>query len=311
MSDDEAPAVVQDFDAWAEGHPEDAVAVAAIHALTNVLKKASASTVMELQVHIKSAAEQLLECKSKAYKAIQLQAACDLFVLHVTRNARDLSDLGSVKSVLIDRGERFAEQSQQCRLTISSLGSHFIHDEEVILTHGASNVVVSLLLHAARTGRRFRVLVTEAQPGSDGVLTARRLRQAGIPAEVIIDSAVGHVMERVDLVIVGAQGVVENGGIINKIGTNQMAIVAKANKKPFYVAAESYKFARFYPLNQSDLPEIEKYMYMEKPSAIDEDVMVREPILDYTPPLYITLLFTDLGVLTPAAVSDELIKLYY
>ena len=51
---------------------------------------------------------------------------------------------------------------------------------------------------------------------------------------------------------------VENGGIVNKVGTYQMAIVAKAWKKPFYVAAESYKFARLFPLNQSDLPELKR-----------------------------------------------------
>lgn len=55
---------------------------------------------------------------------------------------------------------------------------------------------------------------------------------------------------RVDLVLVGAEGVVENGGVINKLGTYQIAVCAKSLNKPFYVAAESYKFARLYPLNQ-------------------------------------------------------------
>lgn len=50
--------------------------------------------------------------------------------------------------------------------------------------------------------------------------------------------------------LVGAEGVVENGGVINKLGTYQIAMCAKSLNKPFYVAAESYKFARLYPLNQ-------------------------------------------------------------
>ena len=54
--------------------------------------------------------------------------------------------------------------------------------------------------------------------------------------------------------LVGAEGVVESGGIINKIGTYTMAISAKAMNKPFYVVAESFKFARIYPLNQQDVP---------------------------------------------------------
>jgi translation initiation factor 2B subunit (eIF-2B alpha/beta/delta family) len=51
-------------------------------------------------------------------------------------------------------------------------------------------------------------------------------------------------------VLLGAEGVVENGGVINKLGTYQIALCAKSLNKPFYVAAESYKFARLYPLNQ-------------------------------------------------------------
>ena len=67
-------------------------------------------------------------------------------------------------------------------------------------------------------------------------------------------------MERCDITIVGAEGVLENGGIVNKIGTYALGITAKALGKPFYVAAESYKFARLYPLNQSDLPKIQPGM---------------------------------------------------
>lgn len=137
---------------------------------------------------------------------------------------------------------------------------------------------------------------------------------------------------------------VENGGIINKIGTYSLAIVAKEFGKPFYVAAESFKFARLYPLNQSDLPtmgeRVSNYlnfvdtaswiatggMVGKKSSSQDDgsedrtdipglvelpqDVKVNNPLCDYTPAKFITLLFTDLGVLTPSAVSDELIRLY-
>lgn len=71
--------------------------------------------------------------------------------------------------------------------------------------------------------------------------------------QVISDSAVAFYMGKVDMVLVGAQGVVENGGILNKMGTLQVAIVAKSYNKPLYVASESYKFARIFPLDQADL----------------------------------------------------------
>ena len=116
-------------------------------------------------------------------------------------------------------------------------------------------------------------------------------------------------MEKVDIVLVGAEGVVENGGIINKIGTYGMAIVAKTLNKSFYVAAESFKFTRLFPLNQSDLPDECKYKGSSLRDA-NADLDKEHPLVDYTPPEYITLLFTDLGVLTPTAVSDHLIDLY-
>lgn len=78
-------------------------------------------------------------------------------------------------------------------------------------------------------------------------------------------------------------------------------------KKPVYVLTESFKFSRIYPLNQRDLPNEFKYLS----STINNGNLSKQhPLVDYTPPAYITLLFTDLGILTPSAVSDELIKLY-
>lgn len=86
-------------------------------------------------------------------------------------------------------------------------------------------------------------------------------------------------------------------------------------RKPFYVAVESYKFARIYPLSQRDVADLcddsDNFLFTNSSSPSDsEEVVLQKPSIDFTPAEYITLLFTDLGVLTPAAVSDELIKLY-
>lgn len=81
------------------------------------------------------------------------------------------------------------------------------------------------------------------------------LKSAGIDCTLILDTAVGYVMEKVDFVMVGAEAVVESGGIINRIGSFTMGICAREMKKPFYVLAESFKFTRLYPLNQRDLPD--------------------------------------------------------
>lgn len=177
-----------------------------------------------------------------------------------------------------------------------------------ILTLSRSRVVLETLQLAANSNKRFHVLVTRSSPDDTGVEMCDSLRQAGIECTLILDSTIGYIMETVDLVMVGAEGVVESGGIINRIGTFTMALCARAMDKPFYVLAESFKFTRLFPLNQRDLPD--DYKYDKRSLRAPDGVASAHPLVDYTSPAYITLLFTDLGILAPSAVSDELIKLY-
>jgi len=177
---------------------------------------------------------------------------------------------------------------------------------------------MALLARAVAANRRFRVLVTESKPTNRGIKAAIELERLGIEATVILDTAVGYYIERVQMVLVGAEGVVENGGIINQIGTYMVAAMAKAANVPFYAVAERYKFVRCYPLSQRDMPTMSTALLLSgdlSPSHItpssDNHFEPNHPTIDYTPPGLITLLFTDFGVLTPSAVSDELIKMYY
>ncbi len=102
--------------------------------------------------------------------------------------------------------------------------------------------------------KRISVYVTESRPHGLGLRTYRQLISYGIPCTVILDSAVAYTMPKVDLVLTGAEGVVESGGFLNAVGTYGMAIIAKACNKPFFALAESFKFLRMFPLNQYDLP---------------------------------------------------------
>lgn len=180
-----------------------------------------------------------------------------------------------------------------------------------ILTHSRSRVVLETLVVAANSNKRFHVFVTRSSPDDDGVGMCRSLEAAGIECTLILDSAIGYIMETVDLVMVGAEGVVESGGIINRIGTFTMALCAREMEKPFYVLAESFKFSRLFPLNQRDLPDDYKYERKALRAGDAKGATAKaHPLVDYTPPAYLTLLFTDLGILAPSAVSDELIKLY-
>ncbi|KAE9467989.1 hypothetical protein C3L33_00078, partial [Rhododendron williamsianum] len=297
--------VVDEFNNWRK-QPDLAEAVAAIRALASVIRSSEATTMMELEIELKKASDSL---KSWDTTSISLTAGCDLFTRYVTRtSALEYEDFTSAKSRLIERAEKFGEISYKARKIIAMLSQEFIFDGCTILVHGFSRVVLEVLKTAAQNRKLFRVLCTEGRPDRTGLRLSNELAKLDVPVKLLIDSAVAYSMDEVDMVFVGADGVVESGGIINMMGTYQIALVAHSMNKPVYVAAESYKFARLYPLDQKDMaPALRPIDFgVPIPSKVEVETSAR----DYTPPQYLTLLFTDLGVLTPSVVSDELIQLY-
>ena len=349
---EDAPPVVQTFAAiLAERVQDESLSVIAIKAMLRLLETSTATTMMGLQEEMLTAQRALQDYASSLSTAsflgrgsvLPLQSGCDLFVRHVSRTFVDFpGNFEDCKAMLLERGDTFAKLSGQSRSTIAELGHPFIRDDATVLTHGPSRVVSAVLLAAAQHGKQFSVVMTECSgstlpaPPADahdssstsssssssspidasGVgEQAALLRAAGIPVTLIPDAAVASIMEEVDMAIVGAEAVVESGGVVNRTGTFQVGIICAATETPLYVAAESVKFARLYPLNQQDLPPavLKNCAGTEAawaPLVAQSNVDVRAPQCDYTPAKYLTLLFTDLGVLTPAAVSDELIKLY-
>ena len=282
---------------------------AAIKALTEDIKRSRATTMMGLRDELRQACEAL---KQRPDAPMSIASLCELFVRFVTRTALDVTDFEACKRLLLERGEVFARTSVDAREKIAELGAPFVQSGDVVLTQGHSRMVLAVLLTAAAR-RHFRVIVAESHPEGDGHKTAHALAAAGVPVTMIEHAAVAHGMPRVQMVLCGAEAVVESGGIISKTGTFQMAIVAAACKKPFYVAAESTKFARIFPLSQLDLPEHEStrsHAAFHGREPPPDNLRAEKPSRDYTPPCYITMLFPDLGVLTPSAVSDELIKLF-
>lgn len=139
------------------------------------------------------------------------------------------------------------------------------------------------------------------------------------------------------ILIVGASAVLENGGIVAGMGTYQLAILAHALRVPFYVATESYKFVRMHPLSQQDLPIHQRAIKFSGGDNKDDGDAARRrterfggddvgkgkegdeqknqvvpdgEMIDLTPPELIRALITENGVMTPSAVSEELIKLW-
>lgn len=285
--------------------------IAAIESLVIMLREQQPSTSSELIKLVKSNIDKL---KSSISNAISLSAGCDLFMRFVLRNINLYSDWESCRKNLVENGELFVQRAKESRSKVADFGVPFIKDDDTILVHSFSRVVYQLLLRAKQEKMiRFRVIVTESRPSEKGYHMANLLRDSGIPVEVIVDNAVGFVIHKVDKILVGAEGVAESGGIINHIGSYQIGCLAKTNNKPFYVVTESHKFVRLFPLAPNDLPN--QISTTGQSNSLDynytENNLLSTQQIDFTPHEFITALITDLGVLTPLAVSEELIKIWY
>ncbi|OQE10420.1 hypothetical protein PENVUL_c004G03868 [Penicillium vulpinum] len=317
--------------------------IAAIEALVLLLTQSASSTISEtLDLLEKSTAH----LKRSIPNPIGLSAGTDLFQRYLITTLQRPGQLGpagdfkAIRTHLLSNGRLFIRRAKESRDKIASFGRGFIRDGSTILTNGGSRAVAALLQKAAddeggHSAVRFRVIYVLSSTSQDcnhpneepeGMETVRALRSKGVPVATIPESAVAYSLGKADMVIVGAEGVVENGGIVSRMGTYQIGLLAKAIGKPFYVVAESHKFVRLYPLGQYDLPieqQVVEFKSEEdlaedcKPQSIADtngDTSIKLPLcdsVDFTPPRLISALITDSGVLTPSAVSEELIKIWF
>lgn len=299
------------FDEILRNEPGLATAIAAIKTLMLVLEKCTAETLQELLELLKFAT---LEMKSKVDCSVSsVVSGSELFRRFITLETRlEEGTFEEIRCKMLTKGKHFLDTKMQARSKIAKLGAQNINDGSRILVHSKSRTVVATLKEAHRMNKRLKIYVTESSfvggGGGGGYDMRKDLESSAMDCTVILDSAVGYILESVDCVVIGAEGVVESGGLVNKIGTYTIALCAKELNKPVYVMCESFKFVRLYPLNQQDLPD--EFKYHASTINSNKDLSVVHPLVDYTPPSLITLLFTDLGILTPSAVSDELIKLY-
>ncbi|XP_015792290.1 translation initiation factor eIF-2B subunit alpha [Tetranychus urticae] len=280
-------------------------ALATCKALMDILETDNSATYAEFVAKL----QKVIETFESIEPLIEVQSISEIFLRFITLTASEYQSIDEMRKALKLRGNLFLDKVVNCTQKIVKYGHPFIYEGSNILVHSYSPVVLETFLFVKKLGKRFCVYVTKSAPDNSGEIMYNKLKAHGIQCSLILDAAIGHFIEKVDMVMVGADGVVENGGIINKIGTYPLALCAKAFNKPLYVLAESYKFIRHYPLNQADIPQPIRgsdKRIRRKSGTVDES----GPLVDYTPPNYITLLHTDLGTLTTAAVSDVLIQLY-
>jgi len=229
------------------------------------------------------------------------------------------SDVSEIKQSVIDAAKKMADEDIQTNMTMGKIGSDLFDDNDTIMTHcnaGALATVaygtaLGVIRAAKESGKNIKVIATETRPVQQGSrLTAFELKHDGIDVSLIPDTAVGYSMAKdlVNKVIVGADRILRTGHVFNKIGTYQVATMAKQHKIPFYVAA---------PLSTFDLKSNPEEVIIEQRKASEvtgigekktapDDINVINPAFDMTPPELISGIITEKGV--AKAPYEESIK---
>lgn len=212
------------------------IALAAVQALHDLIKSSKAQSKKELLSELEGAAEILIHARPTA---VSLPNAVDWYAGEVRELNGKISD---IKKAALELGREFVEENKRASQKIAEQAVGLIKNNSTILSHCHSTTVVEILKAAKRNGKRFKVIVTETRPWHQGFMSARELADAGIKTELIVDSAVMQIMPEVDLVLTGADAITSDKQLINKIGTSQIALIAKNFSVPMYAAAQGLKF---------------------------------------------------------------------
>jgi translation initiation factor eIF-2B subunit delta len=153
----------------------------------------------------------------------------------------DEAPAGLTWSRLHEALARYADAVDRGLLATIRNGARLVKSGSVVLTYSHSAAVRLALRCAMAAGRRFEVVCSESRPMGEGVALARHLAHVGITTYLTTDAALAGWMDRVDLVLVGADAVL-SGGIVNKVGTEPLVRAARRAKVPSYVLADATKW---------------------------------------------------------------------
>jgi methylthioribose-1-phosphate isomerase len=217
-----------------------------------------------------------------------------------------------IRELVISEAKKMADEDVEINRKMGKNGSELFENNDTIMTHcnaGALATVeygtaLGVIRATKESGKNVKVIATETRPVQQGSrLTAFELQHDGFDVSLIPDTAVGYSMANklVDKVVVGADRIVKTGHVFNKIGTYQVATMAKQHGIPFYVAA---------PLSTFDMKSDSKDVIIEmrkgsevtgigdKKTAPD-GINVINPAFDMTPPELITGIITEKGIAKP------------
>jgi len=199
------------------------------------------------------------------------------------------------KEKKIETISKLINKLNQATKEIAKRGSRLIKDGSVIMTHCHSGEALAVIKQAWKEGKKITVYATETEPKHQGIITAKELTKSGIHVILIIDSAIEFFIKDVDIVIVGSDAI-RKEGVVNKIGTYPLAVVAKEHKKPFYVVGNTLKLDKRKKLIIEERNPNE--IYAEHIKILE----VRNPAFDVTPWKFISRVITEKGIMTPGNI---------
>lgn len=202
----------------------------------------------------------------------------------------EMAESGTPKKQIL---EHFDETQEK----INNFSLKLIKNGDIIFTHCHSSTVSSALINAHEKGKKFEIYTTETRPLFQGRKTARELKKAGIKVTMFVDSAMGSVLsqdkesglKKVKKVFLGADALLGKG-IINKIGSELAAHLAKEENIPFYIFADSLKFTKKnVPIEQRSMKEVW--------SKAPEKVKIKNPAFEFVPKKYIEGIVSEFGLM--------------
>jgi methylthioribose-1-phosphate isomerase len=236
-------------------------------------------------------------------------------------------DVEDIKTALLKEAKKIHSEEAEATFDLSKNGNELIKDGATILTHCNTGplattgygTALGIIIYAHMQGKKVQVYADETRPLLQGArLTTWELRKIGIPVTLITDSMAGYFMNKskIDCVIVGADRITANGDTANKIGTYSVAVLAKENKVPFYVAAPTSTFdlsmssGRRIPIEQRNPSEV---THIKGIAIAPRYVAAANPAFDVTSSKYITAIITEKGIIrkpiTNRKISDKQLKL--
>jgi methylthioribose-1-phosphate isomerase len=230
--------------------------------------------------------------------------------------------LSEIRDLLVAEAQRVRHEDIAINEAIGRYGAPLVPDGKTVLTHcnagalatAGFGTALGVIRAAVLAGKKIDVFADETRPFLQGArLTAWELQQDGIETTLITDNMAGHFLKsgRIGCVVVGADRIAANGDVANKIGTYGVAVLAKENGVPFYVAAPistldlTLATGDLIPIEERAASEV---THVQGVAVAPEGIRVANPAFDVTPNRYVTGIITEKGV-AQAPYEESLARL--